>query len=329
MIWTTIILPFVIGLGIFLYGLHWMRTGLESLAQARLYQVLRQFTRTPARGFVTGIVTTACLQSSTAVTVLTIGFVNAGVVSFAQSIGVILGSNIGTTITTQMLTLNIEDFAIPLLIIGLILRLFSQETLHLLGKILLGFGSIFWGIHLMQSIASPLKEQGWIEWFIEHSGNPIVSGLLAGMLLTALIHSSSACIAIAMGFCATGVITLPFAIAVVFGSNVGTCVTAMIASIGANIASKQVALAHLLLNVAGAAIFTPMIPVITELCPYLSSDPATQVAHIQTLFNVICSLLVLPFCHLFASLITRLIPDESFAWQRKRGFNKPPLLSRR
>ncbi|MFC7440631.1 Na/Pi cotransporter family protein [Laceyella putida] len=329
MIWTTIILPFCIGLAIFLYGLGWMRTGLEALARERLHQILLQFTRTPLRGFITGILTTACLQSSTAVTVLTIGFVNAGILSFAHTIGIILGSNIGTTITTQMLTLNIEDFAIPLFVIGLVLRLFPQEPLQLLGKVLLGFGAIFWGIHLMQLIAAPLKEQGWVEWFIQHSGNPVVSGLLVGMLLTALIHSSSACIAITMGFYATGVITLPFAIAVVFGSNVGTCVTAMIASIGANMASKQVALAHLLLNVGGAAIFTPMIPLICEISSHLSSDPATQIAHIQTLFNVICSVAVLPFCDAFASVITRLIPDESFAWQKKGGFNKPPSLYRR
>jgi phosphate:Na+ symporter len=316
MIWTAIILPFFIGLTIFLYGLGWMRTGLEALARERLHHILLRFTRTPMRSFATGIATTACLQSSTAVTVLTIGFVNAGILSFAHSIGIILGSNIGTTVTTQLLTLKIEDFAVPLMIIGLILRVFQHDTLRLIGKVLIGFGAIFWGIHLMQTINDPLREMGWVEWFIQHSGNPIVSGLLVGMLLTALIHSSSACIAIAMGFYATGVITLPFAIAVVFGSNVGTCVTAMIASVGANIASKQVALAHLLLNVAGAAIFTPLIPFISEISPYLSSDPATQVAHIQTLFNIICSIAVMPFCREFASFISRLVPDESTAWKK-------------
>ena len=306
-----LLVPFGFGLFIFLWGLSKMRTGLENLARDRLQSVLLRFTKTPVRSFWTGTVTTAFLQSSSAVTVLTIGFVNAGMLTFSQSLGIILGSNVGTTITTQILALKIEDFAIPLLVIGGGLTLLSNPFLKNTGSVCLGFGAIFWGIEWMQSITESLKEQGWVSWLIHHGGNPIVSGLVAGILVTALIHSSSACIAMAMGFYAAQVIPLPFAIAVVFGSNIGTCVTALMASIRTIPAAKQVALSHLILNVAGAILFTPLIPVIARLAPYLSGDPATQIAHIQTLFNLICSIAVLPFCDQFARFITRLVPEKA------------------
>ena len=306
----NLLVPFGFGLFIFLWGLSKMRTGLENLARDRLQSVLLRFTKTPLRSFWTGTVTTAFLQSSSAVTVLTIGFVNAGMISFSQSLGIILGSNVGTTITTQILALKIEDFAIPLLIIGGGLALLPGPLLKNIGSVCLGFGAIFWGIEWMQSITGLLKEQGWISWLIHHGGSPVASGLVAGILVTALIHSSSACIAMAMGFYAAHVIPLPFAIAVVFGSNIGTCVTALMASIRTIPAAKQVALSHLILNVAGAALFTPFIPAIVQLAPYLSADPATQIAHIQTLFNLICSIAVLPFCDQFARGITWLIPHE-------------------
>jgi phosphate:Na+ symporter len=309
-------IPFGIGICVFMIGLHFMRTGLEALAANRLQDILLKFTRTPVRGFVTGTITTAFLQSSSAITVLTIGFVNAGVLTFAQSIGIILGTNIGTTITTQILALKIEDFALPLFILGGILWVMPHQTLSKLGKSIAGFGLIFYGIDCMQQIASPIKEQGLINWVIEHGGHPILAGIVIGAVLTALIHSSSACIAITMGFYASHAITLPFAIAVVFGSNVGTCVTAILAAVNANTACKQVALSHLILNLAGVILFTPLIPLISQVAPYLSENPATQIAHIQTLFNVICSVAVLPFCEPFARGITYLIPDETITWKR-------------
>ncbi|MGA8943120.1 MAG: Na/Pi symporter [Thermoactinomyces sp.] len=307
----TILVPFGFGLLVFLLGLSKMRTGLENLARDRLQDVLLQFTKTPWRGFVTGTVTTAFLQSSSAVTVLTIGFVNAGMLSFSQSLGIILGTNVGTTITTQILALNIEDLAVPLMLLGGGLYFLNRPVPKNFGSVFLGFGAIFWGIEWMQSIASMLKEQGWISWLIQHGGNPILSGLLAGIVITALIHSSSACIAMAMGFFAAGAIPLSFAIAVVLGSNIGTCVTALMASIHTIPAAKQVAFSHLILNLAGVALFTPLIPAIAQVTPHLSPDPATQIAHIQTLFNLICSIVVLPFCDQFARCITWLIPPKS------------------
>ena len=298
-----LLVPFGFGLFIFLWGLSKMRTGLENLARDRLQSVLLRFTKTPVRSFWTGTVTTAFLQFSSAVTVLTIGFVNAGMLTFSQSLGIILGSNVGTTITTQILALKIEDFAIPLLVIGGGLTLLSNPFLKNTGSVCLGFGAIFWGIEWMQSITESLKEQGWVSWLIHHGGNPIVSGLAAGILVTALIHSSSACIAMAMGFYAAQVIPLPFAIAVVFGSNIGTCATALIGSIAANVTGRKVAIAHLIFNVIGVLLFIPLIPLLGSVVMILSDQPAVQVAHAQTLFNVVTSVAALPFIPLWERLV--------------------------
>ncbi|WP_124727837.1 Na/Pi cotransporter family protein [Staphylospora marina] len=308
-----IIVPFALGLVVFLFGLNHMRTGLEELAEDRLRNVLIRFTRTPVRGFFTGIVTTALLQSSTAVTVLTIGFVSAGMMTFAQSVGIILGTNIGTTVTTQILALKVEDLAVPLTVSGAVLWAVPSMTWSRIGQSLTGFGLIFLGIEWMQRVAEPIKEQGWLDVLAEAGGSPVVAGLAAGTILTALIHSSSATIAMTMGFYSSGAIDLPMAIAVVLGSNVGTCMTAVLATVGASRESKQVATAHLVLNLAGMLAFLPLIPWLTDLAPWLSEDPAVQIAHIQTLFNVICSVLVLPFCEPFARSIVRLTPGKS-AW---------------
>ncbi|TCS94768.1 Na/Pi cotransporter family protein [Hazenella coriacea] len=309
-----IIIPFATGLMIFLFGLQLMRMGLESFAEDRLREVLLRFTRTPLRSFFTGIGSTAILQSSSAVTVLTISFVNAGLLTFTQSVGIILGTNIGTTVTTEIMALKIEDFAIPMMVLGAIIRLLPLKQFSQLGLVVGGFGCIFLGMETMQWIAYPLKERGWISWLLENGGNPILMGILVGAVLTALIHSSSACIAITMGFYASGLITSPFAIAVVFGSNIGTCVTGLMATFQTNIAAKQVAVCHIILNVAGVIVFAPLIPIISEWAPVLSDNPASQIAHIQTLFNVICSLLVLPFVKPFANGITWLVPHRTTAW---------------
>jgi phosphate:Na+ symporter len=315
------IIPFATGLAIFLFGMQLLRYGLEVLAGDRLQQALLRFTRTPARGFLTGMISTAFLQSSSAVTVITIGFVNAGILNFSQTIGIILGTNIGTTFTTEILALKIEDFAVPLILLGALFYLLPRNKSKCIGLVIGGFGCIFLGMDAMQWIASPLKSRGWIHWMLESSTHPVIWGILAGTAVTGLVQSSGAVIAIAMGFYASGIIPLPFAIAVVLGSNVGTCVTGLLASIGSNRAAKQVALAHLTLNIAGVLVFGPLVPYLTQLALLLSDNPAAQVAHIQTLYNVICSVLVLPFSAPFAELITRLLPDPVIAWSLRQRRN--------
>ncbi|WP_044642371.1 Na/Pi cotransporter family protein [Risungbinella massiliensis] len=301
---------FLLGLILFLYGLNWMRNGMESLAEKKLTTWLLRFTKTPVRGFVTGTFLTALLQSSTAVTVLTINFVHVGMISFAQSLGIILGSNIGTTITTQILALHIESLSLPLMGLGLLLYFLPKKLFRQLGQVLIGFGAIFLGISWMQTIAEPLEQAGLLEKLVLSGFSPIGVGLVIGTLITALIHSSSATIAMTMGFYASGAVPLSFALAVVIGSNVGTCVTALIASYGTSTAAQRVAFSHLVLNVVGAFAFTPLIPWLLTWIPSLSEQSATQVAHFQTIYNIACSIAVLPFTNAFAKLIEWMVPDQ-------------------
>ncbi|BCU82428.1 Na/Pi-cotransporter [Polycladomyces abyssicola] len=304
-----LLIPFATGLTIFLFGLQLIRFGLETMAGRHLQSVLLRFTKTPFRSFMTGIVATGFLQSSSAVTVLTIGFVNAGLMNFTQTVGLILGTNIGTTVTTEILALKIEDFALPMIVSGAAIWLLPWKRFAWIGVVISGFGCIFLGMNIMQWLAVPLKEQGWMTWLLSR-GDAVQTGLTAGILMTAVIQSSSATIAMTMGFFASGLISLPFAVAVVLGSNVGTCVTGLLAVIGANRAAKQVAVAHLLLNVGGMLLFSPFISAFADWVATLSANPATQVAHAQTLFNIICSLIMLPFTSTYARFITRLVPSR-------------------
>lgn len=310
-------IPFTTGITMFLFGLQLMRIGLEKLAGHRLQEWLLRFTETPLRSFLTGTFSTALLQSSSAVTVLTISFVDLGVLTFAQSIGIILGTNIGTTITTEILALNVEDFAFLFILLGAILYFLPWSHCSSIGFVIGGFGCIFLGMETMQWLANPLKERGWIDWLMGNGEYPVITGIIAGTLLTAIIQSGSATIAIAMGFYSSGVILLPFAIAIVLGSNMGTCVTGLLATFRTNTAAKQVAVAHLLLNIVGVICFAPLVSMMSDLAPMLSNQPAQQIAHIQTLFNVICSLLVLPFASQFAKGIMWLIPNRSISTWKK------------
>lgn len=306
-----IIIPFAIGITMFLFGLQLVRIGLERLAGDQLQNWLIRYTSTPSKSFLTGTLSTALLQSSSAVTVLTISFVDVGAMSFSQSIGIILGTNVGTTLTTEIMALNIEDFSLPMIIIGLCIHLLPLKKISHSGVVFIGFGCIFLGMEAMQSLAAPLEKRGIFDWMLSNNHYPILTGILIGTVFTALIHSSSATIALTMGLLVSHVITLPIAIAMVFGSNIGTCATAWIATIGTNTAAKQVALAHLFLNIVGVALFVPLIPWISDLAHLLADDVSIQIAHIQTLFNVICSLLVLPFTHTFAKCITWIIPHQT------------------
>ncbi|MEN9406343.1 MAG: hypothetical protein RLZ12_627 [Bacillota bacterium] len=302
-------IPFSLGLLIFLCGLCKLRKGIAALAEKKLEYILVRFTKTTNRSFLTGIISTACLQSSTAITVLTIGFVNAGVLSFTKSIGIILGSNIGTTFTTQLLTLKIEQLALPLITLGTIFYLIPYKKTPALGLAIIGFGALFLGINTMQGCAHYLEHLGCTEMLLRNSSYPILVGILIGSLFTALTHSSSATTAIAMGFYATGSTSLPLAIALVFGSNIGTCATGLVAAINTTVNAKRVALANFILNVGGVLIFIPFIPTLYHLAPYLTSDKSLQLAHIQTLFNIICSCGVLPFSHHFANFIKKFYKD--------------------
>lgn len=305
------ILPFTTGLAIFLFGMQVMKTGFENLFLDRIKSWISKMTNKPWVGMVTGTITTAILQSSSAVTLLTIALTNARMMTFKQALGIILGANIGTCLTVELIAFRFDQWSIYFFLAGVIFFLLPSIKLRSLGLALGGFGLLFIGMETMQAITPYIKNSGMIEMLFMYEQDGRLGGVLAGTLLTALIHSSAATTAITMNLIYEQLIPLTTAIAIVFGSNIGTCVTAVMGSIGANPASKQVALSHVLLNIGGVAFFFFFIPVLATIVQFLTPNVAQQVAHAQTLFNIISSLLVLPFISQFEKLVLFFIPSQT------------------
>lgn len=312
---NTIIFPVIYGLVIFLAGMKIMETALGSWAGPLLSSFLRKATSSPLKGmlFSTGI--TAILQSSTAVTVLTMGLVNAGLLTYERTLGIILGTNIGTCITTELIGLQIGQIALPLLgVSGLAWTFaviadeykpfFMRACAHLWRPIQLislataGFALVMLGIRVMQMIGPPLENTGLFGWFIAQAAHNVWWGITAGAVLTALMHSSAAVIGLAIALAASGTLPVGIGIAIVLGANVGTCVTAVIAAIGSTKSGQFVAWTHVVLNLGGALLFMPFIEQLQWLSAALSADDGAQIARAQTLFNIICSAAALPLCYL-------------------------------
>ena len=265
-----IILQFSAGVALLLFGMRFMKAGLEKAAQKRIKQALKTLTKTPLIGFLTGTLITALIQSSTAVTVITIGFVNAGVIGFYQAIGIILGTNVGTCITAQMISFKLEELALPAIGLGALLMIFpGRQAIRYLGQSIVGFGIVFLGIGTMSDSLEPLKHsQAFISLLGRVSSNEVF-GVVAGALFTALVHSSATTAGVVMALSHQGLVTLTTAIAIILGSNIGTCITAVLAAIGTPPAAKQVAAAHVLLNVIGVALIMPFIHPFTGLVELL------------------------------------------------------------
>ncbi|MWV45297.1 Na/Pi cotransporter family protein [Paenibacillus sp. HJL G12] len=313
---NTIIFPVIYGLIIFLAGMKVMEAALSSWAGPLLSSFLRKATSSPLKGmlFSTGI--TAVLQSSTAVTVLTMGLVNAGLLTYERTLGIILGSNIGTCITTELIGMQIGQIALPLLGVSIIVwvvsvladeyKPFSKrkgsprpfKSIQLMALAVAGFALVMLGIRIMQMIGPALENTGLFDWFTAQAAHNVLWGIAAGAVLTALMHSSAAVIGLAIALAATGTLPVGIGIAIVLGANVGTCVTAVIAAIGSTKSGQFVAWTHVVLNVGGALLFMPFIPLLEWMTAAISADSGAQIAHAQTLFNIICSLLALPICYL-------------------------------
>lgn len=313
---VSILAPFTFGLSFFLFGMYAMRTGFQNLAGKKMEQWMGRFTRTPVHSFWMGLLSTFVLQSSSAVTVLTIGLTNAGIIRFSQTVGIILGTNLGTTVTTELIALKLESFAIPMLLIGVALWLMPRRNIRCTGLVVAGFGLIFLGIDTLKLMAAPLEQSETFRSLFLESSHSIGVGLLTGIIFTGLIHSGSATTVITMGLLSHNILSMETAIAIVLGANIGTCFTAIIASIGTNTASKQVAWCHTLFNVAGALAFLPILPQLALVSAFLTSNPSMQIAHSQTIFNLICSLVALPFTSQIASFIQWLIPDKRIPIKR-------------
>jgi len=305
-----ILFSLTLGIILFLGGMKIMQTGLYTLTGDRIKQKLVPLTRTPFRGLITGTVFTAILQSSSAVSVITIGLTQAQLLSFRQTIGIILGANIGTTFTTQLIAINIGKLAFPFFITGCLLLLIPKKVIRFSGLSLAGFGCILIAMNVMQSIAVPLQQTHFFNQIISHLAEHNIYGLLLGTGVTALIHSSSGVTALTMGFMNEHLFPLTTAIAIILGSNVGTCITAVMAAIGGSVAAKRVAWVHVFLNVAGVLLFYPFIQHMAQGVQLLSNEPDQQIAHIQTFFNVICSIIAIPFTRQIAWLASKFYPEE-------------------
>ncbi|MEH6946693.1 Na/Pi symporter [Bacillus sp. JJ634] len=294
---------FLLFIGIFLAGMAVLRMGLFHLSGEALQALLLKLTNKPWKGFLTGIGFTGLLQSSSAVMVMTVGFVSAGSLTFPQTIGIILGTNIGSTFITEFLTFSLDSLIIPGLICGACLTCIPHLVLRSSGIAFIGLSAIFAAMSGFKYLSSPIASYPIVQTLLIEMKEHWIIGLLVGIVLTACIHSSSAVIGMAMSFLASGELSVSSAIIIMLGSNIGTCITGYMASIGSGKEASFTAYAHIWLNVLGVFAFLPLVNQLEQLAAYFTTDPATQLAHASVLFNVITSVIVLPFAKHFAKFI--------------------------
>lgn len=320
------------GLALFIYGMNLMGEGLKKAAGNRMRTILESVTRNPLIGIGVGALVTAIIQSSSATTVMTIGFVNARLMTLAQAIGIIIGANIGTTITAQMIAFKIGDFAYPIAAAGFVLFFFGRrKQLRYMGQVLFGFGLLFIGLNTMSQVLEPLaKNPLFIHWITQLGRNRFF-GVLIGTVMTVVVQSSSATIGVLQSLASQPVvegetvralIPLATAVPILLGNNIGTTITGILASIGANRAAKRAALSHSLFNIFGTVVCLIVFPLFIAFVYRISPRPqpalgiteahviSRQIANAHTFFNVLNALLWLPFIGLLAKMVTRLIPGE-------------------
>ena len=314
------------GVGIFLYAIKLISESLQMLAGERLRSIIGMFTKTPVLGVFLGTAVTMVIQSSSATTVMTVSFVDAGLMTLTQAIGVIMGANIGTTVTGQILAFRVKDLAYLFVILGvLLLFVCSSKRLKHMGEGLLGFGLLFIGMQTMESSMSFLRDRQDI--FLTFSENPLL-GLAAGTLLTLLVQSSSATVGLTIALGTQGLLPLEAAIPIIFGDNIGTTITAVLAALGTGRAARQACTAHVLFNVIGVCIWLPLMPLWIGFIESSSSSIGHQIANAHTMFNICNTILFLPFVNVFAALIRKLIPDAERIDRRDAAYLDPHLIQR-
>ena len=304
------------GLGLFLFGIRTMGDGLENAAGAKLKRMLEVLTGNRFLAVLVGFVVTAIIQSSTATTVMVVGFVNAGMMSLAQAVGVIMGANIGTTVTSLLIALNFSSVAAAAVLVGVILMLASKKTVvKNLGAIFTGFGLLFLGIDMMSDSMAPLRESaGFMNFIVTVSESPLrpLFGIILGIVMTAVLQSSSASVGVLQTLAMQGLVPLKFSVFVLFGQNIGTCLTALFSTVGAKKNSKRAAVIHLLFNLIGTGIFI----LIALLAPYvewiekLSPDPMAQIAISHIVFNIVSTVIMFPFAKALVKLSCLLVPGK-------------------
>ena len=312
----TDVLALLGGLALFLYGMQMMSTGLEAAAGNRMKSILEKLTSNRIKGVLVGAAITAVIQSSSATTVMVVGFVNSGLMTLKQAVWVIMGANIGTTITGQLIALDIGAIAPLFAIAGVGAIMFiKSEKVHHISSIFAGLGILFMGMDMMGAAMSPLKESEAFISLMTKFDNPLL-GILVGALFTAVIQSSSASVGILQSLASTGMIPLSSAVFVLFGQNIGTCITAVLASIGMKVNAKRTTVIHLLFNIIGTVLFTVIClvtPYVTWIEAMTPGDPVAQIANAHTVFNIVTTLLLLPFGTHMANIAVRILPDSKKA----------------
>lgn len=307
-------LTFLGGIALFMYGMQLMGDGLQKAAGAKLQKILEAMTGVLAMGVLLGAIVTAVLQASGATTVMTVGLVNAGLLTLKQGFGIIMGANIGTTMTAQLIAFKLSNYITVLIFIGFLMQLLAKRRRgKYLGQVMLGFGILMLGMDMMGKAVMPLRDYpGFVDFISHFSDNPIL-GIIIGMAMTVIIQSSSATIGILIAMAGQGLIPLEGAIPVLLGDNIGTCITAVLASLRANITAKRVAVAHVMFNVIGSIIFVVCMHWFVQIVMYISpaGDIARQIANAHSTFNIMNTLLFMPFVNCFIKLIERIVPGQA------------------
>ena len=300
------------GLALFLYGMQMMSNNLEAAAGNKMKQILEKLTTNRFMGILVGAGITALIQSSSATTVMTVGFVNSGLMSLKQAVWIIMGANIGTTITGQLIALDVGALAPLIAFIGVVLVVFvKNKKLQHIGGIVAGVGVIFIGMGMMSDAMLPLRDEPEFIQLMTSFKNPLL-GVMAGALFTAVIQSSAASIGILQALAVSGVIGLHSAVFVLFGQNIGTCITAVLASVGTNRNAKRTTAIHLMFNVVGTVIFVVLCmvtPFVDWMITTNPANPAAQIANVHTIFNIATTVILFPFGPMLVNIAKQILPD--------------------
>ena len=324
----SILLGLLGGLALFLYGMQMTSSGLEAVAGNKMKSVLERLTSNRFMGVLVGAVITAVIQSSSATTVMVVGFVNAGMMTLNQAVWIIMGANIGTTITGVLVALDMGEIAPLFAFVGVVLVVFVKKPkIQHIGQILAGLGVLFIGMDMMSAAMSPLRESQMFIDLVSNFSNPLI-GILAGTVFTAIIQSSAAAVGIVQTLCNAGIIPFSSAVFVLFGTNIGTCITALLASIGTSRNARRTTIIHLMFNMIGTAIFTCLVlmfPVTNLIESIVGNQPMAQIAAMHTSFNIVTTIMLLPLGNYLAKLAVKILPElpEEVTEEMHLEFIKP------
>ncbi|NLW07627.1 MAG: Na/Pi cotransporter family protein [Clostridia bacterium] len=324
-----VLFSFLGGLGLFLFGLRFMSDALQTVAGDKMRMILDHGTKSPIRGVFTGTIVTGLIQSSSATTVLTVGLVNAKLLTLRQAIGVIMGANIGTTITAYLIGFNLKDYALPIIAAGALILLFSKnKKAQMVGQAIFGFGTLFFGLTIMGNGMEPLKDLPYFTRLMTSIDNNSLIGVIIGTIFTFIVQSSSATIGVLQELALQGAVTYHQAVPILFGDNIGTTVTALLAALGTSVAARRAALTHFIFNLIGTLIFLPLFllgifekviifvtnfifaPISGSALTWGTLNVKLQIAQTHALFNICNTIIHLPLVALLALIVTKLIPDR-------------------